>query len=183
MRCDRLEIFQSVRSGFVAGHGVVHIFPPRMSLTILKAAAANPTVAITAQKSGTLRSKSTAAAKHGATMKTHVGVVPLVNGSTRGRRMAATSRPPCAPRHSPADPTVRAIAQVVFERRRRRRATHPHGQDLAATPTRPSIVRHRAIRAVARRPRRRLHVPAIRRRYRVFRLREPVSEARGPSAG
>src|SRR5438128_2539557 len=77
MRCDRLEIFQSVRSGFVAGHGVVHIFPPRTSLTVLKAAAANPTVAITAQKSGTLRSRSTAAAKHRAAMKTHVGVVPL----------------------------------------------------------------------------------------------------------
>jgi hypothetical protein len=62
--------------GVIAGYGAVHIFPPLTSFTILKAAAANPTVAITAQKSGTLRSKSTAAATHRPTMKTHVDVVP-----------------------------------------------------------------------------------------------------------
>jgi hypothetical protein len=43
----------------------------------LNAAAANPAVAIIAQKSGTLRSKSTAAATHRPTTKTDVGVVPL----------------------------------------------------------------------------------------------------------
>ena len=70
-------MFQLVRLRFVAGHRVVHIFPPRTSLTIVKAAAANPTVAITAQNAGMVSIKSAAAATQRATMKTHVGVVPL----------------------------------------------------------------------------------------------------------
>jgi len=61
----------------IAGYGATHIFPPRTSFTILKAATANPAVAITAQNAGIVSIKKPAAARHRATMKTHVGVVPL----------------------------------------------------------------------------------------------------------
>jgi hypothetical protein len=42
----------------------------------LKAATANPAVAITAQSAGMVSIKKAAAARHRATMKTHVRVVP-----------------------------------------------------------------------------------------------------------
>jgi hypothetical protein len=60
----------------------VHIFPPRTSFTILKAAAANPAVAITAQNAGMVSIKNARPQGKGR-QKTHVGVVPLGEPTSR----------------------------------------------------------------------------------------------------